>query len=200
MIALRTEKEIGILREANQIVAEVLVRLVEMIEPGITTGELDEAAVKMIREMGGDSAFLGYHEYPKATCISVESEVVHGIPGKRKLKTGQLVSIDVGVRFRGYHGDAAITAPCGKIDPERRRLLHATDRALARGIQAARAGNYLEQVSRAIQSTCEAEGFSVVRSFVGHGIGTEMHEEPQVPNFVTGKRGPRLRSGMVLAI
>jgi methionyl aminopeptidase len=200
VIALRTEKEIEILRQANQIVAEVLVTLAEMVAPGVSTGKMDQAADRLIRAMGGSPSFLGYREYPKSTCISVDEEVIHGIPGKRKLKEGELVSIDVGALYRGYYGDAAITVPCGKVSAERRTLLETTDRALGRAISAARSGNYLEDVSRVIQETSEAEGFSVVRNFVGHGIGTAMHEEPQIPNFVTGKRGPRLRPGMVLAI
>lgn len=200
MIALRTEKEIQILREANQIVAEVLVALAERVKPGVTTGELDVFADAMIRKMGALPSFLGYHGYPKSTCISVDEVIVHGIPGPQRIEEGQLVSIDVGALRKGYHGDAAITVPCGKVDKERRRLMETTDRALARAIAAARAGRYLEEVSRAIQKTCETEGFSVVRDFVGHGIGREMHEEPQIPNFVAGNRGPRLKPGMVLAI
>jgi len=200
VIALRTEREIAILRQANQIVAEVLVTLADKVAPGITTGELDALAEDMIRRMGGVPSFLGYRGYPKATCVSVDEEVVHGIPRRRRLKEGQLVSIDVGVMFRGYQGDAALTVPCGEVDDERRRLMETTDRALAAAIGAARAGRYLQAVSRAIQETSEREGFSVVRVFVGHGIGTDMHEDPQITNYDTGDRGPRLKSGMVLAI
>jgi methionyl aminopeptidase len=200
MIAIRSEDEIAILREANQIVAEVLVTLAGMVQPGVTTEEMDREADRMIRAMGGHPAFLGYHDYPKSTCISVEEVIVHGIPGQRKLQEGQIVGIDVGVQYLGYYGDAAVTVPCGKVDPRRRRLLEVTDLALCRAIEAARAGNYLEAIGRAVESTCKEAGFHVVRSFVGHGIGAEMHEEPQVPNFVTGKRGPRLKAGMVLAL
>lgn len=200
MIALRTEREIALLRAANEIVAEVLVTLAKMVEPGMTTGEMDVVAHDLIVKMGGRPAFLGYKKYPKSTCISVEDEVVHGIPGKRKLKTGQVVSIDVGVVYKGYVGDAAITVPCDKVDQERKKLLETTDRALAKGISEARAGAYLRDVSRAIQTTCEDEGLSIVRAFVGHGIGTKMHEDPQVPNFVTGGKGHLLREGMVLAL
>ncbi|MDX9971805.1 MAG: type I methionyl aminopeptidase [FCB group bacterium] len=200
MIALRSENEIAILREANRIVAEVLATLAEKVEPGITTGSLDDQALKLIRQMGGEPAFLGYNRYPKSTCISVDEVIVHGIPGTRKLREGEIVSIDVGVVYKGYVGDAALTVPCGKIDRERRRLMETTDRSLANAIAAARSGRPLEDVSRAVQETCEAEGFSVVRCFVGHGIGTQMHEEPQIPNFVTGEPGPVLRPGMVLAI
>ncbi len=200
MIAIRTEEEIAILREANQIVSEVLVMLAQMVQPGITTGEMDREADRMIRAMGGYPSFLGYNDYPKSTCISVDEVIVHGIPGDRKLREGQIVGLDVGVRYLGYHGDAAVTVPCGKIDPQRKRLLETTDLALCRAIQAAKAGSYLEAIGRAVESTCKDAGFSVVRSFVGHGIGVEMHEDPQVPNFVTGKRGPRLKAGMILAL
>jgi len=202
VIALRTEKEIQFLREANQIVAEVLVALAERVAPGVTTGELDLLADTMIRKQGALPSFLGYHGYPKSTCISIDAVIVHGIPGPQRIEEGQLVSIDVGALHKGYHGDAALTVACGKVDKERRRLMKTTDRALARAIATARAGRYLDEVSRVIQKTCETEGFSVVRDFVGHGIGREMHEEPQIPNFVTGRknRGPRLKAGMVLAI
>ena len=130
----------------------------------------------------------------------MDEQIIHGIPGKRKLNEGQIVSIDVGVKHHGYYGDAAVTVACGKIDETRRRLMDATDLALSRAIAAAKHGNHLSDVSRAVQTTCEAEGFSVVRSFVGHGIGTAMHEEPQVPNFVTREKGPVLKTGMVIAI
>jgi len=200
VITLRSKEEIAVLREANQIVAEVLVSLADMVAPGITTRDLDKAAEAQIRAMGATPSFLGYRGYPSSTCISVEDEVVHGIPGKRKLKEGQLVSIDVGAHYRGYHGDAALTVPCGRVDATREKLLATTDLALARGIAAAKAGSYLEDISRAVQTTVEEARFSVVRVFVGHGIGVDMHEEPQITNFVTGARGPKLREGMVLAI
>ena len=200
MIALRTEREIAILREANQIVADVLVTLAEKVVPGITTGELDSLADRLIRERGAVPSFLGYRGYPKSTCISVDEEVIHGIPGKRRIKEGQIVGLDVGAFYRGYHGDAALSVSCGNVDDVRQRLLRTADLALARAVRAARSGNYLQDVSRAIQDTAEAEGFSVVRVFVGHGIGTEMHEDPQIPNMVTGDRGPKLKAGMVLAI
>ena len=200
MIALRDESEIAILRDANRIVSDALVALSESIRPGVTTLELDVLAESCIREAGAEPSFLGYRGYPNSTCISVEDVIVHGIPGDRVLREGQIVSIDVGAYYKGYHGDAALTLACGPVDELRRHLMDATDRALSAGVQAARAGNYLVDVSRAIQNVCEREGFSVVRDFVGHGIGRKMHEEPQVPNFDTGVRGPLLRDGMVIAI
>jgi methionyl aminopeptidase len=200
MIAIRTEREIALLREANRIVAEVLSALADRIEPGVTTVELDAVAAKMIRDSGAEPSFLGYQGFPASTCISVDEVIVHGIPSKRRLKDGQICSVDVGVRYKGYYGDAALSVGVGGLDEERQRLLEVTDRALANGIEAARAGNYLEDISRAVEDTVRPEGFSVVRNFVGHGIGTEMHAEPQIPNFRTGRRGPRLKTGMVFAL
>ena len=200
MIAIRTKREIELLRQANSIVSDVLVTLADMVRPGITTGALDAEAERMIRAAGGAPSFKGYQGFPAATCISVDEVIVHGIPGDRVLKDGEIVSIDVGVNYRGYYGDAALSVACGNLDDQRTRLMKVTERALAKGLAAARAGNYLSDISRAVQDACEREGFAVVRNFVGHGIGTEMHEEPQIPNFVTGERGPRLKPGMVLAI
>jgi methionyl aminopeptidase len=206
MIAIRTKREIDLLRKANQAVNKVLATLAEYVKPGVTTDELDAMGEELIRESGGTPSFLGYPgapgaiNFPKSTCISVDEVIVHGIPGSRTLKEGEIVSIDVGVCYKGYHGDAALSMPCGKVDEERARLMATTELALANGLAKAVAGNFLVDVSRAIQNTCEPEGFSVVRNFVGHGIGTEMHEEPQIPNFDTGKRGPRLKKGMVMAI
>ncbi len=200
MIAIRTKREIELLRAANVIVADVLVSLAEKVEPGVTTIELDILADRLIREAGGVPSFKGYHGYPNSTCISVDEVIIHGIPGKRALKEGEIVSIDVGVNYKGYFGDAALSVPCGNVDAKRRRLMEVTERALANGLAAARAGNYLRDVSRAIQQTVEPAGFTIVKNFVGHGIGTEMHEDPQIPNFDTGDRGPRLKEGMVMAI
>lgn len=200
MIAIRTSREIGLLRDANQIVAEVLTALAEMVRPGVTTGELDAAAEAMMLQRKARPAFKGYHGYPASTCISVDEVVVHGIPGKRVLEPGQVVSMDVGVQYRGYYGDAAVTVPCGEIDEDRRRLLETTDWALSEAVRAAREGNFVRDIGRAVQQVCEAQGYGVVRDFVGHGIGTEMHEAPQVPNFDVGGAGPRLKAGMVVAI
>ena len=200
MIAIRTEREIDLLRRADEIVAEVLATLAERVEPGVTTLELDAEGEALIRKSGGKPSFLGYQGFPNATCISVDDVIVHGIPSERRLKDGEIVSIDVGVKYKGYYGDAAVSVPCGAVDADRQRLMDTTDRALANGIDAARAGNYLIDVSRAIEETVLREGFSIVRNFVGHGIGLAMHEDPQIPNFVTSERGPRLKPGMVLAI
>jgi len=189
-----------LLREANRIVAETLCVLADRVEPGITTAELDAIAEKMIRAAGGEPSFLGYQGYPASTCISVDEEIIHGIPGPRRLREGEICSLDVGVRYKGYYGDAALSVPVGEVDDERHRLMEVTDRALVNAIAAARPGNTIDDISRAVEQTVRPEGFSVVRNFVGHGIGTEMHAEPQVPNFSTGRRGPKLKPGMVLAI
>lgn len=200
MIAIRTEREIEILRQANQIVARVHAELAAIIKPGITTAAIDQRAEEIIRQHGATPSFLGYRGFPASSCISVEEVVVHGIPGPRVLREGQIVSVDIGVCYQGYYGDAAVTLPCGEIDPARRRLLDTTERALARAIKAAKAGNTVRDIGRAVERTCTKAGYSVVRDFVGHGIGTQMHEEPQVPNFDSGNRGPKLHPGMVIAI
>lgn len=200
MIAIRSEREIDLLRAANQIVARVHVALRDLIRPGVSTRALDAAAEEIILESGGKPAFKGFHGYPASTCISVEEEVIHGIPGDRMLEAGQVVSVDVGVVYKGYYGDAAVTHACGPVDAPRQRLLDTTDLALARAIKAARAGNWMRDIGRAVEQTCRPLGYGVVRAFVGHGIGTSMHEDPQVPNFDPGQRGPRLKAGMVLAI
>ena len=184
MIALRTEREIGILRAANEIVGEVLATLAAMVKPGVATVDLDDVAEALIRERGGEPAFLGYRGFPKSTCISVDEVIVHGIPGKRVLKEGELVSMDCGVLFEGYVGDAAVTVPCGKVDKVRQQLMATTDKALARAVAAAKAGNNLEAIGRAVQETCKEAGFAVVRDFVGHGIGAEMHEEQNAQSKV----------------
>lgn len=200
MIAIRSEREIGLIREANQIVAAVHDMLSCMVAPGVTTLELDRAAEALIRGRGAKPAFKGYRGFPATLCVSVDQEVVHGIPGKRVLREGELVSIDCGAHCHGYYGDAAVTLPCGEVDQARRSLMRVTDRALARAVAAARAGNYLRAVGRAVEGECRPAGYGIVRDFVGHGIGTEMHEDPQILNFDSGENGPLLREGMVLAI
>lgn len=200
MIAIRSEREIDLLRQANQIVAKVHEHLAEMIEPGITTRQLDQEAEKIIKAHEGVPSFKGYRGYPASICISIEEQVVHGIPGDRKLKEGEIVSIDIGVLYKGYYGDAARSAPCGVTDAKRNRLLHTTELALSRAIRAAKAGNYLQDIGIAIEQTCKPASYGIVRDFVGHGIGTSMHEDPQILNFDSGEKGPLLREGMVLAI
>lgn len=200
MISIRSDREIDILREANQIVARVHEHLAGMLAPGVTTRELDRAAEALIREHGATPAFKGYHGFPAATCISVEEVVVHGIPGDRKIKPGEIVSIDVGVCYRGYYGDAAVTHACGEVDAARQRLLELTDLSLAQAIRAAKVDNFVQDIALAVEQVCKPAGLGIVEDFVGHGIGDQMHLEPQVPNFNTGKRGARLREGMVLAI
>lgn len=200
MISVRSEREIDLLREANQIVARVHDALQAMIRPGVTTGELDAVAEELILSSGGTPAFKGYHGFPASTCISVDEVIVHGIPGDRVLCEGEIVSVDVGVAHKGYYGDAAVSWPCGTVDLERQELLETTDLALSQAIKAAAAGNYLQDIGRAIEAVCAPKRYGIVRDFVGHGIGTSMHEEPQIPNFDDGRKGPRLKAGMVLAI
>lgn len=201
MIAVRGKREIALLRDANRIVVDVLNALAELAKPGVTTGELDVVAETIIRRYGAEPSFKGYRGYPASVCISVEEEVVHGIPGRRVLLPGQIVSLDVGAKFKGFHGDAAYSLACGgATDASRQRLMHMTDLALARAIRAAKAGNHLSAISIAVEQTCKPAGYGVVEAFVGHGIGTKMHEDPQIPNVYTGSKGPRLKAGMVLAI
>lgn len=200
MIHIKTPAEIEIMRQSNRLVAQVLQKLRGAIKPGATTKELDQIAEHSIRAAGATPAFKGYRGYPASLCVSINEEVVHGIPGSRRLKKGEVVSLDLGAYLNGYYGDAAITVPVGKVSEEVMRLLGVTQQALAKGIEQAKNGNRLLDISHAIQSWAESQGFSVVREFVGHGIGRNLHEDPQVPNFGPPHHGPRLRPGMVLAI
>jgi methionyl aminopeptidase len=200
MIIIKSSREIEQLKRSNAIVAEVFEKLKGMIHPGVTTKELDEVAEEYILLKGARPAFKGYRGFPATLCISINEEVVHGIPSQRQLKEGDIVSLDVGVNFVGYFGDAAITLPVGEIDPEAKRLLEVTEKALTIGIEKAKIGNRLFDISFAIQRWVESHGFSVVRDFVGHGIGRDLHEEPQVPNFGAPHQGPRLEKGMVFAL
>ncbi len=200
MILLKSERELGYIRECNRIVAEVHQKLGKVIRPGVTTGELEELAAKLIWERQAEPAFKGYRGFPGYICTSVNEGVVHGIPGSRKLVGGDIISLDIGVRKNGYYGDAAITWPVNTITEGVKKLLEVTRRALYLGLAQARPGKRLYDISHAIQTEVEAEGFSVVRDFVGHGIGAKMHEDPQIPNFGKAHRGPRLKKGMVLAI
>ena len=200
MINIRSPREIDQLKKANIIVAEVIEKLNSKIVPGVTTGELDQIAEAFIRSRKATPAFKGYRGFPATLCVSINEEVVHGIPGQRKLKQGDIVSIDVGVNYNGYFGDAAATFPVGEVDPEARRLLEVTEKALYIGIEKARVGNRLFDISFAIQQWVESNGFSVVRDFVGHGIGKSLHEDPQIPNFGSPHQGPRLEKGMAFAL
>ena len=188
------------MRQAGQIVAQVLQNLEPLIRPGITTGELDREAETIIRRLGGEPAFKGYRGFPAAICTSVNEEVVHGIPGPRVLKEGDIVGVDVGAKVSGYFGDGARTFGVGTIGEEAGRLIQVTREALARGIQQAVLGGRLSNISFAIQSYVESFGYSVVRDFVGHGIGSQIHQDPQVPNFGSPNHGVELKEGMALAI
>ena len=190
------------MQRSGRIVREVLDHVRSLVKPGATTMELEKAAEKKMKDLGAKPAFKGYYDYPCVLCTSINEEIVHGIPSdKRVLKDGDIVSVDCGVVLEGYYGDAAITVPVGEaVSPELRKLLEVTEASLYRAIEATRIGNAVGDVGAAVQEYVEANGFSVVREFVGHGIGTKLHEEPQVPNFGTRGHGPRLREGMVLAI
>lgn len=207
MIALKTAEELVLMREANRIVAETLEEMRNRVKPGVTTADLEAIAVDKIRRAGAKSAFLNYPgprgPYPSVLCASVNDEVIHGIPSRKKvLQEGDIVSLDFGVVWKGYVGDAAITVAVGKISEEARALMEGTYKSLLAGIEQTREGNRVSDISAAVQSVVENLGFSVVRQFVGHGVGRNMHEEPQVPNFIerAGTRRPRLKNGMVLAI
>jgi methionyl aminopeptidase len=201
VIVIRSPEEVSILREANQIVARILKELEESIGAGVSTDSLDKKAERLIEKAGGTPAFKGYKGYPRTICTSINEQVVHGIPASDVvLQDGDIISIDIGVVYKGYVGDTAATFPVGAISEEKRRLIRVTRDSLYQGIKQARAGNRLSDVSHAVQSRVEDDGFSVVRDFVGHGIGQRMHEEPQIPNFGRPHMGPRLQPGMVLAI
>jgi methionyl aminopeptidase len=199
-VFLRGKEEIDSIRVSARLVAETLAMLGEAVRPGVTTEALDRLAETFIRDHGGRPAFKGYRGFPASICASINDEVVHGIPGPRALVEGDILGIDVGVEQNGYYGDSAITFPVGKVSDEAVRLLRVTREALARGVAQARAGNRVGDISHAIQSYVESHGFTVVRSLVGHGIGRQMHEEPQVPNYGVPDRGPRLMAGQVVAI
>ena len=199
-VFLRGTEEIDAIRVAARLVAQTLAMLSREVRPGVSTASLDRLAESFIREQGARPAFKGYRGFPASICSSINNEVVHGIPGSRTLAEGDIVGVDVGVEKGGYYGDAAFTFPVGTVGDDATRLLQVTREALMRGVAEAKAGNRVGDISHAIQSYVEAHGFSVVRSLVGHGIGRHMHEEPQVPNYGTPDRGPRLMAGQVLAI
>src|SRR5512133_1030787 len=201
-IVCKTSADLEKMKRSGRIVRQVLDSVKNLVKPGVTTMDLEKAAEKQIKELGAKPAFKGYYDYPCVLCTSVNHEIVHGIPSaKRVLKDGDIVSIDCGVVLDGYFGDAAITVPVGgTLDPQLKKLLDVTEKSLYRGIEAARIGNTVGDVGAAVQELVEANGFSVVREFVGHGIGTRLHEDPQVPNYGVRGHGARLREGMVLAI
>jgi methionyl aminopeptidase len=201
LIEVKSEDELQKVESACRIVADTLQYLGGLVTPGISTGELERKADEYIRKQGGTPAFKGYRGYPASICTSLNSQVVHGIPSERDvLREGDIISIDLGVIFDGFYGDAAITYPVGQISNAARRLLDVTEQSLWAGIEKAVAGSRISDIGHAVQSLVERNGFSVVRSFVGHGIGKKLHEEPQIPNFGAPGRGVRLRAGMTLAI
>ena len=200
MITLKSPHEIELMRRAGKITAAARALAGEMVKPGVTTREIDRAVEQFIRKNGAVPSFLNYHGYPGSACISVNDEVIHGIPGNRVLKEGDIVSVDVGAYIGGFHGDCAATFACGEISPEAQRLIDVTRESFFRGIACAREGKRLFDISAAVQEYVEANGFTVVREFVGHGIGRQLHESPEVPNYGTAGRGPRLLRGMTLAI
>jgi methionyl aminopeptidase len=203
-IELKSPREVERLRVSNRLVARILRRVSEAVVPGVTTKELDELAESLIREAGAEPAFKGYpngsNPFPASLCTSVNEEVVHGIPSGRKLREGDIISLDVGVRVDGYYGDCAVTVPVGRVSEESEKLLQAAQGSLEEGIRHAVAGGHLRDISHAVQTYAEGLGYSVVRKYTGHGIGRNLHEEPQVPNFGSPGWGPKLREGMVLAI
>lgn len=200
MIVYRTAAEIAKMREAAQLVATVLAALEAAAAPGVSTADLDAMAEKMVRDAGAVPAFKGYRGYPATLCASVNEQVVHGIPSKRPLGDGDIVSLDIGVKLHGFYGDSAVTVAVGSVDERTVQLLAVTRESLEKAIEQVRVGGRLSDIGHAVQSYVEAHGFSVVREFVGHGIGEELHEDPQVPNYGQPGRGPKLAEGMVIAI
>lgn len=200
MIILKSREEIEKMRKSNAIVAEVLSEVKQMVRPGVKTLDLDRRAEELTRRKGAKPAFKGYRGYPFSLCTSINCEVVHGMPSERILKEGDILSLDFGVSFKGYCGDAAVTVPVGNVSAKARRLMDVTEKSLHLAIENARAGKRLGDVSAAVQNYVEAAGFSIVRDYVGHGIGKDLHEDPQIPNFGTKGRGIELKPGMVFAV
>ena len=200
MITLKSPHEIDLMRRSGKITAAARALAGEMVKPGVTTQEINDAVERFIRGQGAVPSFLHYNGYPASACISVNDEIIHGIPGKRVLREGDIVSVDVGAYIGGFHGDCAATFPCGRISPEARRLIDVTRQSFFEGIRFAREGQRLQDISAAVQSYVEQNGFSVVREYVGHGVGAKMHESPEIPNYGRPGHGPRLLRGMTLAI
>ena len=200
MIAIKNERELTAMRQACKITAAARALAGEMVRPGVSTAEIDKAVHDFIVSKGAKPSFLGYHGYPASVCISVNDTVIHGIPGGYVLQEGDIVSIDVGAFYQGFHGDCAATFPCGAISTQAQKLIDVTKQSFYEGLRFATRGHRVSDISHAIQTYVESNGFSVVRSFVGHGVGAQLHEEPEVPNFGPAGRGPRLIRGMTLAI
>ena len=200
MISVKTERELEIMRRACKIAAAARALAGEMVRPGVTTGEIDKAVHDFIVSQGAKPSFLHYQGYPGSACISVNEVVIHGIPGNRVLKDGDIVSVDVGACWQGFHGDCAATFACGTISQEAQRLIDVTKQSFFEGIRFARQGNRVSDISHAVQTYVEANGFSVVRAFVGHGVGEHLHEEPSVPNYGAPGKGPRLVKNMTIAV
>jgi len=200
MIIYKTEEEMRAIKRSNQIVAKILAELKAMIKPGVQTKDLDEYVEKRAKEMGAIPAFKGYRGYPSSLCTSINEEVVHGIPSSRVLREGDIISLDFGVLYEGYYGDAAVTYPVGKISSRAEKLIAVAEKAFYKGLEEMKEGNRISDISFAIQKSVESEGFSVIRTFVGHGIGHSLHEEPQVPNFGLPGLGPKIKVGLILAI
>ena len=200
MIAIKNARQLDAMRQACKITAAARALAGEMVRPGVSTKQIDKAVHDFIVAQGAKPSFLGYHGFPGSTCISVNSTVIHGIPGGYVLQEGDIVSVDVGAYYQGFHGDCAATFPCGSISAEAQRLIDVTKQSFFEGIRFATRGHRVSDISHAIQTYVESNGFSVVRSFVGHGVGAQLHEEPEVPNYGAAGHGPRLLSGMTLAI
>ena len=200
MIAIKNERELTAMRQACKITAAARALAGEMVRPGVSTEQIDKAVHEFIVSKGAKPSFLGYHGYPASVCISVNDTVIHGIPGGYILQEGDIVSIDVGAFYQGFHGDCAATFPCGAISTQAQKLIDVTKQSFFEGLRFATRGHRVSDISHAIQTYVESNGFSVVRSFVGHGVGAQLHEEPEVPNFGPSGRGPRLVRGMTLAI
>ena len=200
MISIKTERELELMRKACKITAAARALAGKMVRPGVTTGQIDKAVHDFIVSQGAKPSFLHYQGYPASACISVNEVIIHGIPGNRELKEGDIVSVDVGAYYKGFHGDCAATFACGRISDEAQRLIDVTKQSFFEGIKFARQGNRVSDISHAVQTYVEANGFSVVRAFVGHGVGEHLHEEPSVPNYGAPGKGPRLVRNMTIAV
>ena len=200
MIVIKSSREIDLMRKAGKITAAARALARDMVRPGVSTGEIDKAVYDLIVKNGATPSFLNYSGFPASACISVNEEVIHGIPGKRVLQEGDIVSLDLGACYQGYHGDCADTFPVGQVSDEAKRLIEATRQSFFEGMKFARHGNRVADISRAIQTYAESQGFSIVRDYVGHGLGAKLHEEPEIPNYVSRRANPRLMKGMTIAV